>query len=724
MRNAFRSGAVAAVCAVLATESLAQTPQAAPESPIEDVLITAQKRTRMEAAQSVPVAVTAFDSVKLDEIHAHSLQDLSFAAPNVTLTDAGTIPGYANFAIRGLGINSTIPSVEPAVGVFIDGIYQGMAAGAVLDLYDIADVEILRGPQTTLFGHNTTGGAILVNTQRPGDVFAVHGRAGIESGPEETIGVSVEGPLGNGFKGKIAAYYDNDAGWFENQRDGRSLGVKRAGLFRPTLVWSPNADFDSTLIYEHGWRNGGGAIAQNPTFYHGFDVDLDNPGFAKIGWDSVTLESNWRVGPGAITNLFGYRRLDQDAGDDIDGRPVPRFHAFALLHQHQISEELRYSGTFFDRLDLTAGLYYFTQDFLYLERRILNGGLIDSTLGGAIGDTNYSVFAEGEYHLNPEFSLVAGGRFVVETKDAEIATFVPSTAGSRCDYARQTCQFDFPGPRYPGASGSDRWDNFTPKLGFNWRPEDTMLVYGSWKRGVRSGGYNVRSTSFTIPPGPYEPELQDAFEIGAKSDWLDRRLRVNGAVFYDIIDNLQRDVVLPDPVVVLAQVTRNTADATIYGAELELTAAVGDDLVLFANAGYTEGRYDDVFFDLDGGGIGPSDFGLAIPRLNRWSYDIGALYSRDLGGGFAGQFRVDYGYRSRAASTDSNDAFLARVENLSAGISLFLPDGHWSFSVYGRNLLDNVTEGGISALPPAIGGGFYRTLNEGRVIGAETSFRF
>jgi iron complex outermembrane receptor protein len=724
-----RTGAIAtaAGASLLASASYAQTSldSRAPDetAPIENVLVTAQKRGNVENAQSVPIALTAFGAARLDELQIGSLRDLSTDAPNVTLADAGTLPSYANFTIRGLGINSSIPSTEPAVGVFVDGIYLGMSAGAVLDLFDIEDVEILRGPQATLFGRNTTGGAVLINTRRPGDRFAVRGRVSVETGLEEKIGFSVESPIGNQLRAKITAYHDNDAGWFTNQFDGRSFGAKRTSFVRPTIVWSPSAALDTTLIYERGATRDHGAVAQNPAYFQGFTVNIDNPGYNKLDWEAVTSESNWRGDAGIVTNLFGYRSLDQGASNDTDARPVPAFHGSDKLDQHQFSDELRFSGRFFDRLDVTAGLYYFTQSFSYLERRLLFGGLIDSTLGGKVDATNYAVFADADYHILPEVGLIAGGRFTTEKKSAQIASFVPSTAGSRCNFVTEACAFNFPGNAFPGAPGSDSWDNFIPKLGVEWRPDERVFVYGTWTRGVRSGGYNVRSSSFTIAPGPYDPELQDTFEVGWKSDWFERRLRFNGALFHSAIKDMQRDVNQTDPIAGIVQVTANTADATIRGFEAEIAGALTGDLVLNANAGFTEGKYNSVLFDLDGGGIGQSDLALQIPRLSKWSYSIGAAYTHDFGE-YTFELRADYGYRSPAAYSDSNATFLAPVRNLTAGASLAFDDRHWTVSVYGRNLLDTVTDGVVAALPASLGGGAFRTLNEGRVIGAELRFAY
>src|SRR5262249_44758143 len=157
---------------------------------------------------------------------------------------------------------------------FIDGVYQGMSAGIVLDLFDISDIQILRGPQATLFGRNTTGGAILINTRRPGNELAIRGRLRVESGLEEEGGLSVEGPLGETLRAKLSFSYDNDSGWFTNRFDGQDFGERRTGILRPTLAWNWGP-LDSTLFYEHGWVDGQGAAAQNPAYFQGFTIDIN-----------------------------------------------------------------------------------------------------------------------------------------------------------------------------------------------------------------------------------------------------------------------------------------------------------------------------------------------------------------------------------------------------------------------------------------------------------------
>ena len=687
----------------------------------ETVVISAEKRG-VQDAQRVPGSLTIVDNSDIQQRHALDLHDLTTAAPNVTLTEA--VPGYAFFSIRGLGINTTIPSMEPAVGVFVDGIYLGLPAGGVPDLVDLESVEILRGPQGLLFGHNTTGGAILLNTRRPGDVFSVYGSVSYETGPQEITSASIEAPLAKQFRAKITGYYSNDDGWFTNKFDRKSFGASRSYLVRPIIVWTPAAALDSTLIYERSSRRGDGVVLQNSVNFSGFDIGLNDPEFERFNAESLTSETNWRIGNGVVTNLAGYRRFDQELAIDNDGAPFSGFGLVTLLKQHQYSEELRYFGRLFDRVDLTTGIYYFRQSYSYLERRRLPSSGIDSTLGAAVTVTDHAIFAQADYHATSQLTLIAGGRYTGDDKDAKIATFVASTAGSRCNYATQSCVYNFPGPAFPNAPGKKTWDSFTPKLGAEWQANDDLLVYGHWSQGVRSGGYNVRNTSVSVPPGPYDPELQNAFELGVKSSWFDNRLHANAALFYDKIKKMQRDVNQIDSVAAAVQVTRNTADATIKGVELELVGALTSELVLHANAGYTNGKYDKIFFDLDGGGIGPSDSRLAIPRLVPWSYAFGATYTHNIAADMRLQVRADYGFRSRAASTDSNVTFLPEVKELSASVGLTLPGNHWTISLYGRNLLNVVSYGVNAALPAFLGGGTLRTLNEGRVIGVEASFTY
>lgn len=694
-------------------------PQAEPI--LGEILVTAQKRGVAESAQRVPIAITAFDSDALEDRVVQDLQSLTTAAPNVTLDDIGTVPGIANFAIRGFGVNSSLPSVEPAVGTFIDGIYLGVPYGAVIDLFDVESIEILRGPQGLLFGRNTTGGAVTIRSRRPGRDFAVRGRVALETGPEYTADIAVDLPATDTLRFKLAGHYGRDEGWFENQ--GSSFPLMETASLRAIGVWQPTSTLDATLIYERTRINGEGSVVQNPSAQSGFDIDIDEPGFTDIEVDSLTLESNLDVafGDGVITTIVGLRAVDHNASLDSDGLPTPGFRAGVALDQEQLSGELRYAGSF-GALDVTAGAYYFEQDYIYREERNLFDGDINSRFGGDVDQSSWALFGQLRYHLTDNFSLVGGARYSSDQKTVQIATFSPV---SPCSFETDECVFNFPGPAFPDSPGSRRWQNLTPKLGFDWEAMDRMLVYGSWSRGVRNGSFNIRVTSDAFAPGPFDEEIQDAFELGVKSEFFNRKLRVNIAGFYNLIQDIQRDVIKPDPDAGLVVVTDNTADATIRGAELEIQAIPLPGLILSGHVGYTDGFYRRVRFDLNGDGtVDAIDRGLEIPRLAPWSYGAQIAYTFDIANDQELAARIGFSHRDSVAFTDANSTRLKAVNDLTANLSYAILDEAITFSLYGRNLLDKVFDSNFVPLPPSVGGGAFRTLNEGRVIGLGARLRF
>ncbi len=321
--------------------------------------------------------------------------------------------------------------------------------------------------------------------------------------------------------------------------------------------------------------------------------------------------------------------------------------------------------------------------------------------------------------MTPNITLDLGGRYSWEEKSAKTATF--SAVTSVCDYRNLTCNYDFPGPRFAG-SGTTTFDSFTPKIGLNWTPAERVLIYATFSQGIRSGGYNVRNTSPVTPPGPYGEERQDAYELGLKADFLDRRLRINASGFHNVLNDLQRDVIVPDPVLGSVQTTRNVGKATVNGVELEVTALIGEGFRFGASAGYLEDQYDELSGDLNGAlpGLG---IDLALVRLSPWSYGVNASYETRFANGYEFTSRIDFGHRDEQAANDANTAFLRPLDELSANLAITDPSDRFTVSVYGRNLLDRVTDTIKVSLPPVLGGAFVG-INKGRVIGASIDFRF
>lgn len=695
---------------IMTTAAVAQTS----DTILEEVVVSGRKMGKLEAVQDVPLAVSAFGAAQLEAAFVRNVEDLSFSAPNVSLDSVGVTPGIQNFVIRGLGLNSSIPSIDPTVGLFVDEIYLGVTFGTVLDMFDIESVEILRGPQGLLFGRNVTGGAVLVRTKRPTGEFGTRFKAAVESGLEYIFAGSIEGPIAPNFAAKLTAYYKDDSGYFNNIASGGSnYGEDRTFFVRPSFLLTPTDNTEILLRLEHGETNGDGGVVQNMGRYQNFDTGVGSEGSVDIRWDQAFLETNWKVafGDGMVTNIFGWRDLEHVGYTDIDGMPQVLFHAGVKTLQDQISNELRYSGTVARGVNLVAGIYYFTQDILYREERILAGGALRSTLGGDQDHWTWAAFTAADVEVTDSLTLNLGLRYTKEHKEAQVATF--NAMRSPCNFITEVCNFDF--------RDAHTWDSWIPKIGFQWQAGQNVMLYSYWTKGIRSGGYNFRNVNPLVAAGPTDQEEQNSFEIGVKSDWADQRLRLNTTVFYNDISDLQREIAVVDPVAGIAQVIRNSADARLQGFEVEAVVTPVHNLVLTASVGYTDANYTKVFMDLNGDFvIDAKDKALKLPRVSPWTYNAIASYDIELSTLGSTTWRVQYSHRDEAAFTDANTAFLSKVDLLDASVTYRPPNDSFSLSLFGRNLTDEDYEGAVVPLPF----GMIRYLNKGRQFGIEANVEF
>lgn len=739
---------------------------------LEEVVVTARKRE--EGSQDVPLQVSAFGEDQIEALKVRDLTNLAVGMPNVALDDVGTQRGVANFSIRGLGINSSIPSIDPTVGVFVNGIYMGVNNGLIFDLFDLESIEVLRGPQGILFGRNVTGGAILLNTKRPGEEFEATVRAAVDGGGEGGLNRylmgSAGGPVNDNLGVHVTAYLNDDEGWHENQFDGGDVQAIEQVMFRGTAVWTPTDRLELTAIYENVDIDGDGPVPQSHTNGFGvpgtpfnadpdsFDSNYDQVGYQTNETDFLTLELNYDVdfGEGSITALYGWRDNEATSMSDIDAQPIPLFHAPSDLTAEQNSFELRYNGQF-GNANVTVGGYWFENDIAYHERRellaaltpIVSQGALGTDIpfqlqdgGGLYGVETLAFFGNVDYDLTDRLTVSVGARWSDEEKTVDVATLalntnvldVPGTISggtpvyvnpingqdTRCNVVvAGDCNLDF--------SDSDSWSTFAPKVGLAYALSDDAQVYGFWSRGFRSGGYNLRNASPTAAPGPFDEEQVDSIEVGFKSQsqWG----RLNAAVFYNTIDDMQREVIRPDPVAGSVQIIDNTADATIWGLEVDATVSLTESLLLMASVGYIDASYDEVRFDLNGDGVvDEADKALELPRAPELTYNVGVSYDFELGALGYASARINYAYRDETAFSDDNLGIIPEQDIVDAGLDIYTNNDSWVLSFYGRNLLDTVKWGGDAQLPEFLGplplGGTFSPLAKGRVYGAQVTYTF
>jgi iron complex outermembrane receptor protein len=722
---------------------------------LEEVVVTARKRE--EGSQDVPISVSAYSAEQIDALKVRNLTNLAVSMPSVVLDDIGTSRGYANFSIRGLGVSSSIPSIDPAVGLIIDGVYLGTNAGVLFDTFDLESIEVLRGPQGTLFGRNVTGGAVLLNTARPTQEFSAKARVaydqaeGSGGGNYYAMG-SVSGGLTDTFAAKLAVYYNDDEGALTNSFDGSDHGSYEQTIIRPSFLWTPSDDLEVLVRYERQDVEADGPSAQNftngsgvaPTFAN-FDrnkheFSIDEPGFQDLEVDFFNTTINWQVAGGTLTNVFGYRDSYSESMSDIDAQPVWIFHSDTHSTYEQVSNELRWNGLVLDeKLNLTIGTYFFESTLEYDEDRNLLGIALAGTplagrpaltqSGGGIVDTeSMGLFISGDYDLTPDLQITAGIRFSREEKDAAVTTLT-ANVNNEC-YIGRPGGVNYSGPESPCVPDfvdDESWTFVSPKLGFMYQLSENSRMYANWSRGFRSGSYNLRNTEFPIifGPGPFDQEQVDSFEIGYKTEW--DRGRINFAMYQTRAKDMQREVNLPSPVAGVLQLFQNTADATIFGFEVDGTFAVTDAFTLKASMGWLSDDYDKVIFDLNGdGAVDNRDKDLTLPRAPDLTYNITGIYDVDIGSHGYLSSMVSYGYRAETFFTDNNLGDINDQQMLDVAFDYHTNDGHWIFSLYGRNLMNSVLHGGTTQLPAALGpvplGGTFAPLNKPATYGFEVTY--
>jgi iron complex outermembrane receptor protein len=738
-----RTGATTALASaavvVFSLPNIAAAQEGAAGALLEEIVTTARKRSEAEAVQDVPIAVTAFGATQLDALFVKKIDDLSYIMPNVQLEAVGTFPGVQNFSIRGQGINSSIPSVDPTVGVFVDGLYMGTTYGVVIDTFDLESVEVLRGPQGLLFGRNVTGGAVVLRNARPNGEFGTRVRVGATDAENYNVAVAIEGALvEDKLAGKIVAYYNDDKGYYENinqtytgpqvgpfpiapapyptqsfyinaATDDTNVGVMTTKLVRPTLVWTPNETADVTLSIEHGESKGDGAIwtsvsLQREGTLPDFSTSADEIGFTDMRWSQVMLEVNiGEVGNGTLTNIAGYRRVKADSATDVDGIYFPLFTVPGATDQTQWSNELRWSGTVTENWESTAGLYYFTQDIGYREGRYIQAA-ITRALGGDMTAKNFGVFWNNDFQVADSFSVSAGLRYTDESKSAQI---ISGVGGGCTDVITFDCTFD-------DLSGD--WSNVTPKVGFQWYLNDSAQVYGFWSKGFRSGGFNFRNAKpNVIPPGPTKEEENITIEIGMKTDFADGRMRLNVALFHNEIEGMQRELNMGDPDVIVLQGTINAGDVTIEGAEVDFVGLITDNFSVNASYGYQDGEYDTVNPDF------AQFLGPDLPRLAPSNYSVGLSLDIPMGGAGLINLATNYSYREAHPYNDSNTEIYEDQKRWNASANWFMANDKWQISLYGKNLTDQANWGNLTSIS-----GIYTAgpMKPGRAIGLEVNYRY
>lgn len=670
---------------------------------VEEILVTAQKRE--ESLQKVPISVTAITGASLERSQVNNIQALANSIPNVQINSFSNSPDSAVFTIRGVGVNDADPYVGTTVSVVVDGVVVGVNTAALLSLFDIERVEILRGPQGTLFGANTTGGVVNVITRQPtgkfgGDAQVVYGNYN-----RLDLNAAINVPLTDTLAAKVSVLHTGMDGFFRNYGDNRRIGRRDMTTLRGYLKYEA-ANYRGTLIGEYGRsRNGSqtsvtiagpgelfyipGQTDQGINFKRG--LSNDQPDENNRDTYSATLTQNLNIGAGDIVSITNYREYDNTLYSDDDGTTAILLQTRRKSNQHQFSQELRLHTDLSDSIKLVVGGFYFNQAYTLAQ-----GGKLDGFLRG-LGQPqtqrqkNWSISSFGQMYadLTDKLRLQAGLRYSYERTTATSTTantFTTSPGGLS----------SFDDPLIPGslilASGKKGWSNIGYKVGVDYQLKPTMLAYGYYARGFKSGGFTGRIAQ-PADLGPYDPEHLDTFEVGLKTDLFDRRVRFNLSAFYNIYKNMQVVQNLTFPNGQNSASIRNAGRANTRGAELELTIVPADGLTLTGALAYLDAyytRYDTFVIDAGSGQTVPVSFaGNDLMNSPKWNAMAGFSWTRPVGpGNVTATGQYSYTSSKFTAFTDLPTEKVKPVNLVNATLG-WAPTGEaWSVGVWARNLLN------------------------------------
>lgn len=726
--------------ALMSAPALAEAVAAAApnDGGIEEIIVTAQKKS--ENMQKVPISVAAVTGAAIADLHATTLQALQGTVTNIQIGNFSNTPNNAVFSIRGIGVIEPDPYAGNTVAVVVDGIPQYFSIGALLDLYDVDRVEVLRGPQGTLFGANTTGGVVNVVNAQPTNELGGKLDASYGNYKHLTLGGVLNAPLGDTLAARIAVSHDQHDGFVTNVVDGSDMGRRNTTIIRGALKFTPSSNFDATLSGEYDRGRNGAAIVvagdlpgeaeyvapgvQNmyvsPCLPAGSPCKApDKYLSARAGVpdqndvDTIrgTLTMNLRdTAIGDITSVTGYKHFRQFDYTDQDGTPLFLDDTRRRTTGRQFSEELRTDIHATDAIELVLGGFYMSthydheQDF---RIQFAAPGLFQRNLQE---QSNYSAsaFAQSYVQLGDRLRLQAGLRFTHEHTEMLASTATSIALGG-------TTTFDGTAPdgtanlslgTVAPPLGVKSWNNVGWKIGLDYRIDDNTLLYGYWARGFKSGGFTGR-IGIAQDLGPYKPEHVDTIEGGIKADLLDHHLRTNLAVFYTSYRDMQlAQIYFVGTGANLTQgnTILNAASSTIKGFELDVTAAPTRGLTLTGSLAYLDAKYKNFPFLQPSGAI----LDLAGQRLQnapKWSATAGATYEFPVFGG-NGRINAQYSYVSEKLETSIVNTARATIQptHLVNGNLDWSPAGdHFTIGLWARNLFNKHYLASVFDAPGTLG---------------------
>jgi iron complex outermembrane recepter protein len=713
------------------------------QNQLGDIVVTARRIS--ENLQDVPVAVTAFSGETLQQQGVKTVRDVALLTPGLYIQPNPSASSAPIITIRGQVQADVVATVDPSVGTYVDGLYWARAYGANSDLLDVQSVQTLKGPQGTLFGRNTTGGAFLVQTNDPtfngfsGLVSATYGRFN-ERAATGVINLPI---VDDRVALRVAGSVRKRDGFYRNAPDGVRYGNVDRYTVRAKLLLKPTDNLSFLLSGELFQQDeqvqpfylsyaapvsfqGPVPVSGLATLAYGIGVGVD-PVTAKARLDAFTAQNgssdtsniNSRnevfakaqtlTGTatldtffGAVKLIGGYRKVQARSPIDVDGTPQTILSTGPITGRRYQQELQQYSGEFQvtgstvnDAVDFAAGVLYFYEDGMDGSQSVALGALNPNNPNisdGFVKNESFGMYGQATWHVTDRLSVTGGLRYSIDDKAITLRNRAFSAAAGAF-----VCTLTGAAPA-PGCeiSRSDEFDGVSYTAIVDYKFSDDMLGYVKTARGFRSGGQNLRASGLSgIAFQPFQPEVATTYEAGLKSEFFDRRVRLNLAGYYTTTTNIQRatNVVAPGGGTVV-NIIGNAGKQRVYGGEIELTAQVTPEFQVGGSIAVTKPKYLE-YFD-----------GIRDRRNSRFAYTpeftatASAVYTRDLGQ-VGLLLRADYAHISSVdfeaandPSLSDNQAFVNGTRSparniVNARAALKFGDGAYEVAIFGSNLLND-----------------------------------
>ncbi len=677
-------------------------------SGLEEVTVTARRRE--EALQDVPIAVTAFSADTLDLLGSSDIGELAQSVPSVTFEPSRATNSTLTAFIRGVGQQDPLAGFEQGVALYVDDVYIARPQGALLDIYEVERIEVLRGPQGTLYGRNAVGGAIKYVTRPLGEDLDVRLKASYGSYDQVDLVGSASLPVTDSLRvGAAVASLTRD-GYGENRTTGDGNYDKDVLAYRISAEFVPSDNASIRLSYDHtdddsspvaGWRPFPGAVSGEPVLG---DLRDTLAGAADLPSTAGTNGNNEVVSKGihltmevsesdtwTLRSITARRKDYTESVIDFDSLSVPDFDAPVIYDNEQFSQEFQvlYNA---GRLNAVAGLYYLdasaANDFDVVLGQLAGGLGVTAYTGGTVDTEAWSIFADATYDLTDSWAISVGGRYTEDTRTADIFRANYLGFGSPF-FGNQTAPLLATTSDY---EAQRTYDDFSPRANVSYRLNDDVNFYVGYSQGFKAGSFDPRGANFATPEveDGYDPETLDSYEAGVKATWFDGRARTNVAVFYSDYQDMQ----IPGSVGVdsdgdgvndsFVGTVTNAAQSTIMGIEFEGEFQLTDALSFQATMSLLDAEIDEWIVN----GVDVSGQ-RAIQNTPETMGYLGATYRTGLVGGTI-SLNANASYRSEVVQFEVPVALIDQdsVTLVNASAVWTADSGRWSLGLHGKNLTD------------------------------------